>query len=317
MKNNYIFFLLLLLPFTICAQSNLVDNPSFEQLDSCPYSVGQAHFATGWTSYKQTPDYFNSCNFPNSLVGIPDNIAGHQIPHYGNAYIGIQTFFTPGTRELIGSALLSNLIIGQEYYFSMYVSCGFDTALIGDACASNNLGVKFSTVPFDINHPAPIDNFAHIYSDSLIVDTAAWVQIKGSFIADSSYGYIIIGNFFDDMNTDTIQFIHNYSRCYYFIDDICLSTTDECILFNNVPELNYFADIKWYYDRSNNLVFDAGNKTINSWSIYDIIGQKILKDQYVNGSKIVQCSFEKFKPGIYVAKLISEKKEFTFKFIIY
>ena len=70
--------------------------------------------------------------------------------------------------------------------------------------ASNKLGAKFSTVSYSYSNPIQINNFAHVYSDSVIKDTTSWTLIKGEFTADSAYQYISIGNFFDDINTDTI-----------------------------------------------------------------------------------------------------------------
>ncbi len=313
-------FLLILLSFRTFAQSNLVTNPSFEQMDSCPTTVSQVHFASGWSSYKQSADYFNFCNFPSYLVGIPFNISGYQNPHTGNAYMGIQTFFTPGTREIFGSQLVSPLIIGQEYFISMYICCGYDTSLqgVGIACASNKLGVKFSTVSFDINNPVPIDNFAHIYSDSLLTDTVDWIQIEGSFVADSAYNYIMIGNFFDDLLTDTLQFINGYSRCYYLIDDICVSNTNECILFSDFPDLESRAKLNWYLDPfNNNFVIDMGETILSSIDFYNIFGQRILDFDINKEAKLVQCALGNLRSGIYFAKVVSKKNEYIIKFIIY
>jgi hypothetical protein len=84
-----------------------------------------------------------------------------------------------------------------------------------------------STIPFSPLNPAPIDNFAHLRTTSIISDTANWVRVSGSIVADSTYGYLMLGNFYDDASTDTTTL--NCANCinlysYYLFDDICVST---------------------------------------------------------------------------------------------
>jgi hypothetical protein len=104
-KSNRILLCFILLYFSMKthAQNNMVFNPSFELMDSCPYTLDQTQFATGWSSFRQSPDYFNNCA-SNNLVSTPLNCVGYQQPRSGFGYIGMQTFFIPGTREIIGCA---------------------------------------------------------------------------------------------------------------------------------------------------------------------------------------------------------------------
>lgn len=39
---------------------NLVPNPSFEQISTCPSSLAQLQLATGWISI-ESPDLFSTC----------------------------------------------------------------------------------------------------------------------------------------------------------------------------------------------------------------------------------------------------------------
>ena len=42
---------------------NFVNNPNFTELDTCPYSWGQAFFATGWIEdNEQSPDLYHTCS---------------------------------------------------------------------------------------------------------------------------------------------------------------------------------------------------------------------------------------------------------------
>lgn len=63
-------------------------------------------------------------------------------------------------------------------------------------------------------------------SDSLIDGNANWVKISGSFMADSNYRFVIIGNFKSDnftkfKNSNSPNALD--SIAYYNADDICVS----------------------------------------------------------------------------------------------
>lgn len=78
-----------------------------------------------------------------------------------------------------------------------------------------------------------------INDPAIVTDSLNWVRIFGSFTADSAYEFIVIGNFFDDVNTDTL-IMNGDSICYfsyYFLDDVCIST-------DSLFSLNYlYADV--------------------------------------------------------------------------
>ena len=202
---------------------NLVPNPNFEQYTICPTNWFQISNCIFWDSNRETPDYLHTCSSSNN-ISPPNCFYGFQYPHSGNAYAGFYTLAKSpqNNKEFIGSQLLSTLTIGQKYYITFYVNRGGQNQAV---IASNKIGVKFSTIPYSDTNPAPINNTAHFYTDSIITDTAKWTKISGSFIADSAYSYIIIGNFFDDSNTDTITYsIGSIDVAYYYLDDICVST---------------------------------------------------------------------------------------------
>jgi hypothetical protein len=204
---------------------NMVMNPSFEDNDSCPSSSSQINNANGWSSFHNSPDYFNSCA-TNINFSVPSNVLGYQLASTGFAYSGITTFYTEFSdfREIIGGTLLSTMNIGTKYYFSMKVSLCIDVPT-STSHASNNLGVRFLTETYDNTNPWMIDNFAHIWTDTVITDTASWVTVSGSIIADSAYSNFAIGNLFDDINTDTVQLGNGTTgfTSYYYIDDVCVS----------------------------------------------------------------------------------------------
>jgi hypothetical protein len=71
-------------------------------------------------------------------------------------------FFAYG-REYAGIKLLTPLIIGYKYYISFKASLSDKVS-----CATDKLGMLFSTKAYSWFKPAPIRNFAHIYSPFVI-----------------------------------------------------------------------------------------------------------------------------------------------------
>ena len=108
------------------AQGNIVPNPSFEMMDTCPINFGQWIYATDWISpYNASADYFHSCA-QNSIAGVPLNAMGYQWPSHGDGYMGLATyaFNDPGYREIILAELTAPLSIGVPVALAMDVACG-------------------------------------------------------------------------------------------------------------------------------------------------------------------------------------------------
>jgi hypothetical protein len=207
------------------AQVNLVPNPSFEDTVACPNALDQINRAVGWVSVRPSPDFFNSCAPAGGFnsVSVPLNRWGFQNASSGNGYAGFAARYGPvDIREFIGENLSTPLQIGVKYYVSFKVCLALDNNL-GIMCAVNKLGMLFSTQPYSSGNPVTICNCSQIFTDSIISDTLNWTVIKESFIADSNYAFISIGNFFVDSLTDSIQVRGSVCDAYYYIDDVCVS----------------------------------------------------------------------------------------------
>lgn len=294
---------------------NIVPNPSFEIYSLCPDTPNQINRATGWSSYRETPDYYNSCATPGTTQYVPMTWYGYQQASSGNAYAGIGCHGSQGGadtifREYIGAQLSTMLTIGQTYYVSFKVNLGDNNTL----CASNNLGIVFSTIPYSRTNPAPIQNFAHVYTTAIITDTANWTTISGSIIADSAYQYIIIGNFFDNQQTSVNVLNSTTYPCgsYYFIDDICVSTDALTCGITAINETENGEESIYVFPNPT-----SGNATIRytlpqgetkgEIIIYDIAGAEVERILVTNGnSKIVLDNFA-LQAGTYFYQLSTSK----------
>ncbi|MBV6461600.1 MAG: hypothetical protein HJHJAOHD_01730 [Flavobacteriales bacterium] len=309
------FSLLLLLTSHTNAQQNLVPNPSFEDTVSCPIGPGEINKSIGWLSFNGTPDYMHGCN--GFSMGVPSNWGGYQQPYSGNAYAAILTYtssFVNG-REHIGCQLSSPLNIGTKYFLSFQVSLSMGGAADGN-CASNKIGAMFASVPYF--GAELVTNFPPIYTDSIIKDTLGWTQVFGSFIADSTYNFVIFGNFFDDINTDTAKFYNTFSDvAYYYIDNICLSTDSiftKNYIFNNIQKNKLPKHFKIYPNPVKDYITIESEIPNYNLIIYNTIGNVLfLKENITDDTFFIDL--KTFKNELLFLHIKSEKHNEIYKLL--
>lgn len=238
--------LLGVVPFSCTAQS-LVPNGSFEESDTCRFGIS-FEWADGqgpvpWFSAYLHPDHFQSCLAYGTANGLPLNQFTFQEPFDGNSCIGLFSYYQNGVqeqREWAMVELLEPLVVGETYYASFYANAAFG----GNAqyptiwLASNNIGMLFTTGSrqWNLGEAYPTaPNTAHIRRTAILTDTVGWTLVSGSFVADSAYRYVMIGNFFSNAQTDTLHFASPnsvfpwYPRSYTLIDEVCVtSSPDGC-----------------------------------------------------------------------------------------
>jgi len=308
------FFLLIVffsLSLVICKGQNLVPNPSFEDTVYCPTTLTLIDAAAGWSSGNAigTSDYYNTCSPPG--IAPPNTLFAFQYPFTGNAYAGIipvnyQLAF-PDYREYIVSQLISALQPGTKYFVSFYVNRGYGIQQ-HYILATNKFGVLFSTIAFGISNPAPENNFAHVYSDSIITDTLSWTQIKGSFIADSAYQYITIGNFFDNAHTDTLNFGDTIAySSYYLIDNVCVSS-DSLICYTNVgiDEVKNKEEIILFPNPFTNTINITAKETgLVEITLFDLTSRKVLIQSFKTSTVL---NTEPLAKGLYIYEIRSKDR---------
>ena len=305
------------------AQVNLVPNFSFEQIDTCPDSQDQIERCAGWFKFSEpasTPDYYNSCA-PVGYFNVPYGGSGYQEDHRNcSAYAGLVTFSgSTNDREHIGIQLSQPLTIGQKYFLSFYtvmveaIISGYHFGM-----PSNGIGLRLSTIPYNPNNPCPIDNFSHLFSVAIINDTINWNRISGSIVADSAYNYLIVGNFFDDANTDTLHY--SCDSClnalsYYYVDDVCLST--DSLLCNggidNIPcnvgiyESNYGMVSNVYPNPASDLlkIIFSGIEDIEL-NLTDLLGNMILRSKVIN-KKNCTLNLSPVSRGCYLLQIYNKR----------
>jgi hypothetical protein len=181
---------------------------------------------------------------------------------------------------------------------------------------TDNIGIRFSKIKYNLGYPdlsnTLIDNFSHVKSNSVVTNVLAWTKIKASFIADSNYTYITIGNFYSVSSTSIASQANTGNIAYYYIDEVCVST-DSMYTENYITNVNEWNNTKYYSLMPNpaenqfKIIFNDNLKG----KIYNINGELIWEfTKREHNDLIINSS--NWKNGIYF--IITEK--FTSKIII-
>jgi hypothetical protein len=230
--NNYrqVFYLSVILFFSykISAQ-NMVINSSFEKYSQCPSGFSQITRALTCTAPRgNLGEYFNSCSTDPAYSVPYQGGNNYQEAHFGDAYIACFMFHGIGSsyREYVQMELFTYLTNNSFYYVEFWANRAKGTS--GGKYAVNNIGLSFQSDFTDTTHyswgvPALLPYNADImkYTNPIITDTLNWVKINGIYRSNGTEKYVILGNFFPDSETDTIDMLDgNSSASAYFFDDV-------------------------------------------------------------------------------------------------
>lgn len=292
------------------AQENLVPNPSFEILDSCPINFSSISNALGWYGINISPDYFNRCS-PNNRFSVPDNIFGYRNPfnETDNAYCGIITQpSSDSIHEIIGVSLTESLVIGTKYFVSFMVSPSYiitNPPANNMVCFCNKIGAKFYSQPIpESNHFFQvIDNISQVYSNVLINDTTQWYHFQESFIADSAYTFMCIGSFYTSGNM-TCECLNTLGfNGYTYIDNVCVSTDSSVCNTSNGNETENENDFEIKIeDEIQQIIVYVRNPSIHIFcEIFDAIGQIVYSKEMSSSENYID--FGNWSSGMYLMRI--------------
>lgn len=296
-------------------QVNLIPNESFEFYTNCPTNTGQITESTPWVSPNTgTPDYFNSCNSPNSTIGIPNNAMGEQLPHTGTGYVGIYSYYDPNifgsqanSREYLHIQLSSSLTSNKAYRIQFWASLSDSSQF-----AIKDLGAFFSTNPISIGNSNSLNLSPSIKSSIQNSDKTNWELIEGFYTAIGGETYLTIGNFFDSNNTNSI-FLGTgpYACSYYYIDDV--SVIDSSAI--GINEINNNYNINVYPNPSNgNIQIDLSKLNESSdmqFVVYNTLGIEV-KRQQITGAEITNIDLSDIANGTYLYKVFKDGKLYKY-----
>ena len=266
---------------------NLVPNHSFEVPDSCPATHTFLALGEGplqWFSGGGTPDYFQSCVPPPNEASVPLHDYAYQYPQDGENCIGLITYEvnSGGIREYAMVQLSTPLVAGQTYGVSFYANAawnGTDSMHPQMNHASSHVGALFTMQPrpwtgFD---PWPLaTGNAQVFHPWIIADTVNWTLVSGSFVADSAYQYLMVGNHYDNSITDTISLGPSIQlpRAYTLVDNVCVSPSPSgCELNHEINEIPDIGPMVFPNPAQNELVIQNANGA--EAGVFDAVGRRI------------------------------------------
>lgn len=284
-----VLFAILLLGYNKVVAQNLVPNNGFEIQDTCP-AVSQITLAPPWNSATSgTPDLFNStCGSQNSAA------------RTGIGSSGLYLYSTfPNNREYMQAPLTSPLVGGQTYCVSFYViRANFRYAI-------NRVGAYFSVGSVSQATTSTLSFTPQVQNPpSTMLSNSGWILVTGSFTASGGEDHIIIGNFSNDANTDTlvVNAASSSKVAIYRFDDISVTTCAN----NGVNDLTETSNnISVYPVPANNYisVLAENGSSFSNYQLFNTSGQ-IVKSEGMNGmSTNLYLEINDLADGIYFLKL--------------
>ena len=308
MKSLFFLFILFL-GFNGIAQDNLVPNPSFEVLDSCPYFGDQIHFAAPWYAPDGSPDLYNTCATIWNWQ-VPENQFGYQEARTGDGYVGGVIYPIGENFEYIGVQLESPLVEGKTYLVSFYASLSNEIYL-----GSNNIGAHFSeeAVIGDIQF---MDITPQVNGEVVISDLEAWTLIEGEFTAEGGEEYLSIGNFFTLAMTDTAHLPTTVvDISYYYIDDVSVTLVeDDDDEQSSIESIILDQGIAIYPNPFTNYTtvsFEQPLTENHVVVIHNAIGQEVYRNENVIGSSL-KIEKGQMETGVYVLSVFDSDLQEVF-----
>ena len=248
---------------------SLIPNPSFEEMDCCPWTFGQLDCATSWNQASvPTTDYINVCDwlgwsggtfgpdifpppmpFPdgNGIVGFRD----------GTGLVGNDAEPKPNWKEYAGACLISPLLTDTTYHFEFdigfvdkYISPPINVSLFGTTdCEFLPFGTESSTL---VGCPTNGPNWVRLGEVFVRGRQDSWVHTAVDVVPDQDIYAIAIGPDCPHVIADV--------NLYYFFDNFLLDKSSDFesrIRSNSHPCQDDFRleieniegfDYQWYKD---------------------------------------------------------------------
>jgi gliding motility-associated-like protein len=198
--------------------NNSVVNGDFEAISDCPTALDQADLVSSWLyggeSPNGTPDIFASCS-GNSVVGVPNNVYGSQAAYSGNNYIGFSPINPADVTQkqyIVGQTL--PLTVGQTYCVRAYIALADSSAF-----STDQLGIALGVDGITANQMPLWNNPENVQ----LAQTSNWTEFSATFVADSAYSFIGIGDFGQYTSNVVEQNAANpLALPYYYIDAVSI-----------------------------------------------------------------------------------------------
>jgi gliding motility-associated-like protein len=239
LKKYFSFFYLLFLVISLATKAqNLVKNPSFENITSCPTSQSliNIYMNDWWGLTGGGGPIYNTCGLPYAS-GSPLTELGYRPPRTGNGFVSLLTIGQAGfnnLREYAQGTFTSPLLKDSLYCVSYWVSratngivTSTNTIYAGSNGAIKSIDAYINDTLLDWNNGL-FNNLVgftpQIKNNRFIIDTINWTRISGIYKAHGGEMHITIGNFNNFANTQLYTLWPGLLiRLDYFLDDVSVT----------------------------------------------------------------------------------------------
>jgi hypothetical protein len=148
-----------------------------------------------------------------------------------------------------------------------------------------------------------------------ISDTLNWMLVSGDYIASGGENFLIIGNFKDDANTDSL-FVNSsgiYDQSYIYIDQVSFTPCTP----TSVNEAFTNDRINIYSNPVNDVLVigRSGLGDNGELIIYNTLGEKVFEKRFIPDMGRLTINVVDFAPGIYFVQIKNNEGISTAKFI--
>ncbi len=282
------------------AQINIIPNPSFELMDTCPVGVMGYTLLNWFSPTDGTPDQFTVCASGLGARSVPQSDWGFQYPKEGNAYGAIYLCdpIMDSIREYIAIKLKQPLKKDMRYCLTFYAS-GADNS----PSTISTLGVYFSADSIFQNGIGILPFTPQIENDTAnYLDTVLWKAVTGNFYANGSEKYMYVGNFKTNANTNVIH-QSNSGGAYVLIDNFSLVECDSLTGVNEYPaqQIALFPN-----PASNTLTISTGKLQNAQVALFDISGRKLFQQKLTANQQSFDVSG--YANGLYISTVTADGK---------
>lgn len=269
--------LCVLIPFLGFTQTkNLIPNPGFEQIQNKP----EVWFYTGsdfnlvfsdWKSpTAASPDvYHDQIHVPTYWK----EKGFYQLrPYHGHSMVGLTLYGCNlgklHCREYVSVPLTEPLIIGQQYYFSMWVAPMQKGVLV------DQIQIAFDQQPAVVMDDRRLE--LKPFYDLTLINQEDWQRVELRFYAETEARYFTVGNFKDDATTAILRSQQSGHQpfAYYYLDEVNL---------RKIPPILSREEIGTYDS------LNLAQSTIELKNIYfDFDETKLLPTSYLELNKLLK-----------------------------
>lgn len=227
-------------------------------------------------------------------------------------------------REWIMVPLVEPMVVGQAYYCSFWANAAFggNDQYPTVWLANNKVGMLFTTHDKRWNAGDPYPealNRAHVIYLQVLADTLDWTLVSGSFVADSAYQYLMIGNFFSNALTDTLHLgpqgdpWYWFPRGYTLIDAVCVSPSPVgCDLGQGVGDLTVEGPALFPNPAKDHVV--VAGRSGAPLQVMDAVGRSVWQGRVEGDPWVLQVGA--WARGAYVLRMEQAGRVEVYKFVL-